>query len=620
MKINIVILFTGLSIANGQDETETCPIKGEKGEPGRDAECANGPQGPRGPRGESGPPGPPGEFLKGDPGPKGEPGSLSIYSDELYQSDIQSQLSEALRGVVNDSDATASNILAEELEAGAIDYLVQQEFYRLYFEARNLTRLRGRVDDDDAETDDDDGFIVGSSPCSPKCGSGTKAIQRVRCEMAQDEKPGITDCRLHRVDVVDCQQPFDCPQGEKRYGQWSPWTPCSATCMSEARNFPYQRRTRTCEPDCTFGFIEERPCQVPICTHICPEYVNGGFHKSLDPDQLLRLEMDFDMEVGQVPFGDLVRQEIDLVDKNGEVVASLDWPISPYKVETKRERPSEKVMVGLNQVARGLRMRESYVPHVRVHSLVKLRKDANRELYGGNRVSTMVQQCTARILQAVDWECDDGLQTILVDQVCDGDLDCNDQSDEKEFRCHGGTSTPLFIAAGVLVLHLVLGFVAYAFAHSKIKKNLGKTDGEQRMAHFSDNRNNDECEAVWKSIFDVVVENESAAGVGETFLHLGKRNRGEILSRLQYLSQGSPSRIDQVLDAIFAALKSKHSDDQEKAFEELRGSTLDDIKLLGWVTRILDRGFVVMMMRRLKVALAKCVGQRSATVSNETHI
>lgn len=58
---------------------------------------------------------------------------------------------------------------------------------------------------------------------------------------------------------------MDIPDYGKTYGPWSAWSPCSATCMEDSQHFPYQRRTRTCEPDCTVGFLESRPCIVPLC-------------------------------------------------------------------------------------------------------------------------------------------------------------------------------------------------------------------------------------------------------------------------------------------------------------------------------------------------------------------
>ena len=56
-------------------------------------------------------------------------------------------------------------------------------------------------------------FPAGRSRCSSKCGQGTAAVQRVRCE-SESGANDYTSCKHHDLSLVDCYQPFPCPGGE----------------------------------------------------------------------------------------------------------------------------------------------------------------------------------------------------------------------------------------------------------------------------------------------------------------------------------------------------------------------------------------------------------------------
>jgi len=100
--------------------------------------------------------------------------------------------------------------------------------------------------------------------------------------------------------------------------------------MSDPQHFPFQRRSRTCSPDCTVGYIEDRPCAVPPCPLVCPIYYVDDFESDeTDKNNDLRVKLSFHMDVGKVPFGKLILQEVDLERSDGEKVAKLAWPVGP---------------------------------------------------------------------------------------------------------------------------------------------------------------------------------------------------------------------------------------------------------------------------------------------------
>ena len=252
----------------------------------------------------------------------------------------------------------------------------------------------------------------------------------------------------------------------KVFGPWSSWSPCSASCMDDVHNFPYQRRTRTCYPDCTVGFIEDRPCVVPMCqpgmAHAlinlnvhrdfleCPKYHASDFAK--DPLNPLRLSISFRIELGKVPFGKLVGQELELFDSNGASVEVMRWqvpfpsvrkriskfPKILHETKTVRNDDSDRSPIIFQGMTKhsfrqilSLRLNETYIPKIRIKSEVELNSLAT----GYERLSNVVQECQGQVLVAKYWTCDNGRTEIFAWQVCDGTPQCPDYSDEKDEIC-----------------------------------------------------------------------------------------------------------------------------------------------------------------------------------------
>ena len=51
-------------------------------------------------------------------------------------------------------------------------------------------------------------------------------------------------------------------------------------------------------------------------------------------------------------------------------------------------------------------------------------------------ISLMMHECTGQVLECSLWICKDG-KTIGAGQLCDGKIDCEDQSDEEKDLCNG---------------------------------------------------------------------------------------------------------------------------------------------------------------------------------------
>ena len=193
--------------------------------------------------------------------------------------------------------------------------------------------------------------------------------------------------------------------GDKKYGPWTDWTPCSETCIDDPENMPFQTRTRVCQPDCAVGFNERRPCVLPICIpskrwkkgsiqtqgchklpfhpipffHLgCPNYMASDFLR--DETNPLRANVTFQMEVGKVPFGKLIRQEItfhDITGKNGTVddedksspSLEMSWDIPSWK------KPSQSLEV---KHFAFLLLNRTYAPTIRIISEVRIRMRLNK--------------------------------------------------------------------------------------------------------------------------------------------------------------------------------------------------------------------------------------------------
>ena len=105
--------------------------------------------------------------------------------------------------------------------------------------------------------------------------------------------------------------------------------------------------------------------QVPVC----PDYIASGFTQ--DTSNSLRANISFGLEVGKVPFGTLIRQEISFLPVGVEETLEgrkerLVWEI-PHFLQHGRWSANQ-VLPDRHKAS--LRMSQSYLPKIRVISEV----------------------------------------------------------------------------------------------------------------------------------------------------------------------------------------------------------------------------------------------------------
>ncbi|TRY77006.1 hypothetical protein TCAL_02694 [Tigriopus californicus] len=444
--------------------TEPVCLPGEKGDRGPDSECWNGSPGRPGYPGESGEPGEPGrQGLPGVPGPMGPPGSFYVGSirDEAENVNAFKRSIEERFNISLDLDLEDYESLLFGEVVNTTERLFRELFsqYILNWTEEPLEPLSS-LDEGYPNNPSEGDYSLVSGDCSVKCGQGVMAVQTVNCQNV--ERKENAQCQHSRTVLQPCTGPLSHCPSEKQYGQWTPWSSCSQTCTDNFQNMPRQRRSRTCEPNCAMGFLEDRPCVLPLCPPVCPKYTRRGFEKHDD----LRVQLSFGMQEGKVNFGRLLRQELELVTLDGDYVTTLVWNYSDFKSppsppwQNHLSRPTFGNFFDFKTVS-DLKLRSVYIPKIRVISEVDLPQSEfvfDNFLTNYKRVSTVVQECQGEpLLECNFWECKNG-DEIHVDDLCTETWECKDGSDEDPKLCKGGSGLVLTLLSVGLTLYCLLGF------------------------------------------------------------------------------------------------------------------------------------------------------------------
>jgi len=194
-----------------QDSLDACPA-GEKGQKGEPNECPSGPIGPRGPRGEKGDRG-----FQGSPGEDGLLDLRGLEATEKSVAALQRYLN-LTRGLDVDRET------AQQLATGYVIDLARETFRRQY---AIYTKLAEQAGSGERLVEGEGEFTlpVGVSPCSMKCGKGTRLVQTATCDRLTPVSPQGTrtrsldgsHCRVEDLVSEECHAQFACHDSSKFY-------------------------------------------------------------------------------------------------------------------------------------------------------------------------------------------------------------------------------------------------------------------------------------------------------------------------------------------------------------------------------------------------------------------
>ena len=192
------------------------------------------------------------------------------------------------------------------------------------------------------------------------------------------------------------------------------------------------------------------------------------------------MEASFRMEKGKVPFGSLVKQELELQyvtqpdDNDGSI--HKDLPVMIWNISTDPSIMQNDVEVLRRaQSIRTLRLNAAYIPTIRVFSHLVLE---NHGIYEPN--SQIVQECKGQVLESYIWPCQDSPNhNILSQQLCDGVRDCPLGSDEDEARCKGSSNKYVTLAGIALLAYVLIGIIMYFSVTSKCSGD--SSEGQEKV-------------------------------------------------------------------------------------------------------------------------------------------
>eukprot|EP00095_Tigriopus_kingsejongensis_P000657 maker-scaffold311_size212931-snap-gene-0.8 protein:Tk00657 transcript:maker-scaffold311_size212931-snap-gene-0.8-mRNA-1 annotation:"PREDICTED: uncharacterized protein LOC101895962" len=332
---------------------------------------------------------------------------------------------------------------------------------------------------------------------------------------------------------------------------------------------------------------------------VCPKYTRRGFEKQDD----LRVQISFGMQQGKVIFGRIVRQELELINLDGESVGTLVWNRSDLGHSTFFPPPpgfqppplyDGGQMIFDFKIFSGLKLREVYVPRIKVISEVNLPQDLIVD--GGyttnyQTISTVVQECKGEpVLECMFWQCKNG-QEIHIDDICTESWECDDGSDEDPELCKGGSGILLTIFTITLGVYYLGGFLTWAIL---------SWDSDPSKP------NPNELELQTSSLFPVVttikgiIEDENYERVVSLYEDM-KEDEG--VQELFWILHNFPTTqylsIGKIVQTIFAFEVSHHSKGEEEGPTGLANSqsvchaiqfwkSQCDPSLLSWILTVID--------------------------------
>lgn len=141
--------------------------------------------------------------------------------------------------------------------------------------------------------------VVHSSNCSVNCGSGTRLITYMECQVFMDSR---NEKRFSCGETIKTQSE-ECHNEPctAKYGDWTSWTPCSRSCLKSVNETSARKRVRGCLSD------DQSLCQateeVQMCENIqfcplkehCPNYTILGLNTDKNDPHQLRMQANFSM-------------------------------------------------------------------------------------------------------------------------------------------------------------------------------------------------------------------------------------------------------------------------------------------------------------------------------------
>lgn len=600
--------------------TEPVCLPGPKGDRGPDSECWNGPPGYPGIPGEKGPPGSPGLMgIPGLPGPIGPPGSFyvgSIREEAQKVASFKRSIEERWNISLDlDSDGYESLLFGEVVNT--TQRLFRELFSQFILNEYEAPLQESALEEGYPNNPSDGLFSLVSGECSVKCGQGVMAVQSVKC--LNVERKENAECQHSGTVLQPCSGPLTHCPSDKRYGEWTQWSECSQTCTEDLQNMPRQRRSRTCEPNCAMGFLEDRACSLPLCPPVCPKYTRRGFEKHDD----LRVQISFGMQEGKVSFGRLLRQELELVTLDGDYVTTLVWNYSDFKSppaspwHNSLSRPSFGNFFDFKTVS-DLKLRNVYVPKIRVITEVELPQGGFVfEKYSTNykTVSTVVQECQGEpLLECIFWQCKNG-DEIHVDDLCTETWECRDGSDEDPELCKGGSALILTITSIGLVIYCLVGFGVWVTL-----KLVARVEPEINEIELSSDQEN--FYPVAQALHNLVKNSGPEGEMEESdsiikSLYLEAREDDKLQDFfwiLKNLPTWKYKTVNQIVLVTYFCELSQHSssnpeDTKAIGYAISHWKTHCDPKILKWILTMVEQGTLSQIKMKLKYAfLRKMIG------------
>uniref|UniRef100_A0A0K2TTW6 Brainspecific angiogenesis inhibitor 1like [Xiphosphorus maculatus] n=1 Tax=Lepeophtheirus salmonis TaxID=72036 RepID=A0A0K2TTW6_LEPSM len=362
---------------------------------------------------------------------------LSTWRDSLGQGDCELNYS-----LIQSKEGEYRRFI-DELNGTLIDpeeLVIEDDFNLIHFQYtvdlsrrifdEQLAKLRGEIRKDQREIPHFEETIGGvtetKSKCSAVCGEGVRHVTEITCENGRN----LDNCTQPKfvTRLEPCFPIFGCPT--VAFGEWGGWSSCSQSCIESLNDIPYRVRVRTCTPNCQFGNIEKRPCDLPMCPPTCPEYTATLDRNTKDD---LKISVLFTIDPPKRTIGQNSRQEVSLRDfYDGSLVETFN--VTYHKTIQKTS----------------LRINSAYVPEIRIINEIFLRSPHS------NPTSLLVHHCQGRVLHCNFFICDDGTR-ILADELCNNKVNCPDLSDERADRCTGSFGIPLITLTLFLFVYIIIG-------------------------------------------------------------------------------------------------------------------------------------------------------------------